>query len=87
MNIALDRDVEDFLENQVRAGVCTAPGEFVNALVRSVREQQQKSFDITPELEAWLLESADRPSTPLTRDDFASLRDRVKKLPGSIRWN
>jgi Arc/MetJ-type ribon-helix-helix transcriptional regulator len=78
MNIALDQDVEDFLENQVRAGVCTAPGEFVNALVRSVSEQQQKSFDVTPELEAWLLESADRPSTLLTGTDFAAIRERVR---------
>ena len=78
MNIALDRDVEDFLENQVRAGVCTSPGEFVNTLVRSVREQQQKSFEITPELEAWLLKAADQPSTPLTNEDFVTLRERVE---------
>lgn len=84
MKIALDHDVENFLEDQVRAGVCTAPGEFVNALVRSVREQQQMSFEVTPELEAWLLESADRPSTPLIHEDFAALRERVKaRLPAS----
>jgi Arc/MetJ-type ribon-helix-helix transcriptional regulator len=78
MNIALDKDVEDLLENQVRAGVCVAPGEFINDLVRSVREQQQKPFEVTPELEAWLLQAADKPSTPLTPDDFASIRRRVK---------
>ncbi len=84
MNIALDHDVESFLEDQVRTGVCAAPGELVNALVRSVREQQQKSFEVTPELEAWLLESADRPSTPLIREDFAALRERVKaRLPAA----
>jgi hypothetical protein len=78
MNIALDKDVEDFLQNQVRAGVCAAPGEFINDLVRSIREQQQKPFEVTPELEAWLLEAADKPSTPLMREDFASIRARVK---------
>ena len=78
MNIALDKDVEDFLENQVRTGVCSAPGEFVNYLVRSIREQQQKPFEVTPELEAWLLEAADQPSTPLTPGDFAALRARVR---------
>ena len=78
MNITLDQDVEEFLKHQVRAGVCAAPGEFVNTLVRSVREQQQKSFEADPELEAWLLKAADQPSTPLTRDDFAALRERVK---------
>ena len=87
MKIALDHDVENFLEDQVRAGVCTAPGEFVNALVRSVREQQQMSFEVTPELEAWLLEAADQPSTPLICEDFASLRERVTKLPAAIRPN
>ncbi len=28
-----------------------------------------------PELEAWLLKAADQPSTPLTREDFAALRE------------
>ena len=78
MNIVLDQDVEDFLQNQVRAGVCAAPGEFVNHLIRSIREQQQNPFEVTPVLEAWLLEAADKPSTPLTREDFASIRARVR---------
>jgi hypothetical protein len=64
MNIALDEDVEDILEKQVRAGVCAAPGEFVNDLVRSIREQQQKSFEVTPELETWLLQAAEKPFGP-----------------------
>jgi Arc/MetJ-type ribon-helix-helix transcriptional regulator len=78
MNIVLDQDVEDFLQNQVRAGVCAAPAEFVNHLIRSIREQQQKPFEVTPELEAWLLEAAHKPSTPLTREDFVSIRARVR---------
>ena len=78
MHIALDKDVEDFLQNQVRAGVCAAPGEFVNDLVRSISEQQQKPFEVTPELEAWLLAAADQPTTPLTCDDFAAIRERVR---------
>ena len=84
MNIALDKDVEDFLENQVRAGVCVAPGEFINDLVRSIREQQQKPFEVTPELETWLLAAADQPTTPLTSDDFAAIRARVEaRTPSS----
>jgi Arc/MetJ-type ribon-helix-helix transcriptional regulator len=84
MNITLDQDVEEFLQKQVRAGVCAAPGEFINDLVRSVRAQQQAPFDVTPELEAWLLQTADKPSTPLTRDDFAALRERVRaRVPAS----
>jgi len=77
MIVALDRDVEDFLQAQVRSGVCADAGELVNDVIRSLREQQGKAFDVTPELEAWLLEAADRPVTPLTKADFTAIRDRV----------
>ena len=78
MTIALAKDVEDFLQDQVRAGVSANPSELVNDLLRSVREQQQKSFAVTPELEAWLLEAADKPVTPLTASDFDGIRERVR---------
>jgi hypothetical protein len=61
----------------VRAGVCAAPDEFVNDLLRCVCEQQQTPFDVTPELEAWLLKAADQPTTPLTSADFAAIRERA----------
>jgi putative addiction module CopG family antidote len=78
MTVALARDVEDFLQDQVRSGVCTDASELVNDVIRSLREQQQKLFDLTPELEAWLLEAADKPATPLTKADFTALRKRVR---------
>ena len=78
MTIEVARDVEDFLQEQVRAGVCGNASELVNDLLRSMREQQQRPFTITPELEAWLLESADHPATPLTQEDFAAIRERVR---------
>jgi Arc/MetJ-type ribon-helix-helix transcriptional regulator len=78
MKIELAKDVEEFLQKQVRGGVCAAPSELVNDLIRSVRDQQQRPFEITPELEAWLLESADGPATPLTRADFDAIRERVR---------
>jgi Arc/MetJ-type ribon-helix-helix transcriptional regulator len=78
MTIDLAKDVEDFLRDQVRSGACSDAGEFVNGLIRSVRELQIKPFDITPELEAWLLEAADQPVTPLTHEDFRSVRERVQ---------
>jgi hypothetical protein len=83
MKIALDRDVAEFLEKQVRAGVCAAPDELVNDLVRSFREQQQKPFEITPELEALLLQAADQPTTPLTAADFAAIREHARALKKS----
>jgi hypothetical protein len=42
------------------------------------REHQQKSFDISPELETWLLEAADKPTIPLTKSDFTAIRERMR---------
>ncbi|MBI2948268.1 MAG: hypothetical protein HYY23_11535 [Verrucomicrobia bacterium] len=78
MTIALAKDVEDFLHSQVRSGVCADASELVNDILRSIRNQQQKPFEITPELETWLLNAADKPVTPLTRGDFDAIRRRVQ---------
>ena len=78
MTVALARDVEDFLQDQVRSGVCTDASELVNDVIRSLREQQRKFFDLTPELEAWLLAAADKPVTPLAKADFNGIRERVR---------
>jgi Arc/MetJ-type ribon-helix-helix transcriptional regulator len=78
MTIALAGDVEDFLKAQVRTGVCADASELVNDVVRSVRDQQHKPFEVTPELEAWLLEAADKPATPLTGADFNAIRERLR---------
>ena len=78
MTVALAKDVEDFLQEQVRAGNCTDSSELVNDIIRSVREQRQKPFEVTSELEAWLLEAADKPATPLTDADFNAIRERVR---------
>ncbi len=78
MTIALAKDVEAFLEEQVRAGVCADPSELANDVLRSVREQQRQPFDTTPELETWLLEAADKPASPLTKADFDGIRERVR---------
>lgn len=84
MTVALARDVEDFLQDQVRSGACADASELVNDVLRSLREQQQKTFDLTPELEAWLLAAADQPVTPLTKADFAAIRERVRaKFPAA----
>ena len=77
MTVALAKDVEDYLQDQVRTGVCADASELVNDVLRSLREKQQP-IEITPELEAWLLEAADKPVTPLTHADFDALRQRVR---------
>jgi hypothetical protein len=79
MTIALAKDVEEFLQEQVRAGVAGDPSELANDVLRCVRDQQCRPFEITPQLEAWLLESADQPATPLTKADFDGSRQRARK--------
>ena len=74
MTVALAQDVEDFLQDQVRSGA----SELVNDVLRSVREQQRTVFEFTPELETWLLEAADQPTTPLVEADFDGIRERVR---------
>ena len=78
MTIRLAGDVERFLEEQVRNGVCEDAAELVNDVVRALREQQRKPFEVTPELEAWLLKSADQPTTPLKGADFHAIQERVR---------
>jgi putative addiction module CopG family antidote len=78
MTIALAKDVEDFLDEQVRSGHCTDASELVNDVIRSLRDQRERPFEVTPELEKWLLEAADSPTSPLTHNDFDSIRERVR---------
>jgi Arc/MetJ-type ribon-helix-helix transcriptional regulator len=78
MTIALDKDVEEFLAAQVRAGVSANPSELLNDLVRSLRQQQQAALEVSPELGRWLLEASDKPATPLTKADFDGIRQRVR---------
>ena len=78
MTISLAKDVEDFLQLQVRSGACADASKLINDVIRSVRDQQQQPFELSPELEAWLLEAADQPATPLTKGDFDGIRERVR---------
>lgn len=79
MTISLAKDVEEFLQEQVRAGVAADPSELANDVLRCLRDQRHKPFEITPQLEAWLLEAADKPATPLTKTDFEQIRYRARK--------
>jgi hypothetical protein len=78
VTIALAKDVEEYLAEQVRAGASSSPSDLLNDLVRSIRDQQRLPFEVTPELETWLLEAADKPATPLTKRDFVGIRKRVQ---------
>ena len=62
----------------MRLGACADASNLVNDFLRSLRDQQSKPFVVMPELEAWLLEAADKPASPLTAADFISIRERVR---------
>lgn len=78
MTIELAKDVESFVEDQLREGVCTEASEWVNDVLRCVPEQRRRPFEVTHALEAWLLEAAEKPATPLSRADFDGIRERVR---------
>jgi Arc/MetJ-type ribon-helix-helix transcriptional regulator len=78
MTISLARDVEEFLQAQMRGGVCSDASDLVNDVLRAVRDQQSQHLPLSNELEAWLLEAADDPGSPLRVGDFADIRTRVQ---------
>jgi Arc/MetJ-type ribon-helix-helix transcriptional regulator len=84
MEITLAKDVEDFLQQKVREGISANASDLVNDVLRAIRDQQSSPFTVTPELEAWLLEAADSPSTPLTRADFEGIREQARQRIGSV---
>ena len=51
----------------------------MRGVLRCVRDLRRRQSEITPELEAWLLESADELGTPLTKADFDGIRRRARK--------
>ncbi len=83
MTIELAKDVETFLQEQVEAGVCASPSELVNDAIRSLRESQRKPFKVSRELEAWLLASAGKSTTPLTKRHFEAICKRLRARTGS----
>ena len=86
MTVDLASDVEVFLQEQMRGGTCADPAQLVNDLLRSLREQQRRTFPVTPESEAWLLTAADQPTTPLNAEDFQGIRERVRaRQAGTLR--
>ena len=45
MTVALAKDVEEFLQEQVRAGVAGDPSKLANNVLRCVHDQQRRSFE------------------------------------------
>jgi Arc/MetJ-type ribon-helix-helix transcriptional regulator len=78
MQIMLAKDVEAFVEEQVRIGATSSAGDLVNDALRALSVQRQRPFAVSAELEAWLLKAADGPVAPLGKADFEGIRERVQ---------
>ena len=78
MNIPVEKDVEEFLYEQVRTGATTSAAALVNEVLRAFRIQRERPFATSAKLEAWLLEAANSPTSPLTAEDFAGIRQRAR---------
>lgn len=82
MDIPLAKDVETFIAEQVQSGACPSASALVNDVLRALSVQRRPPFAATDELEAWLLEAADSPTTPLTSADFDGIRARARTRVG-----
>jgi Arc/MetJ-type ribon-helix-helix transcriptional regulator len=78
VTVDLASDVEKFVREQLRSEPSGDASELVNDILRSVGELRQKPFKLSPELEEWLLASADLPATQLNSSDFDGIRERVR---------
>lgn len=56
-----------------------AYGTVTEADLINSAEEAFLAYDNSPALEAWLLEAAGQPATPLTHDDFEAMRRRVSE--------
>ena len=64
--------IDDFLEGQLELT------DEVKAKLDQSRREIGKPFEVAPELETWLLEAANKPTTHLTKADFTAISDRVR---------
>lgn len=79
MNIALPETMKDFVQDQVRRGGYSSVSEYIRDLIRS--DQRQKARDA---IEAEVLKGlASGESTPMTPEDWESIRAELRKRHGN----
>ena len=69
MNISLPEPLKQFVDEQIAAGKYSSVSEYVRELIRD--DEKRKAED---RLEALLLEGLESDESPLTSDDWASIR-------------
>ena len=72
MSVTLPADLENYIEQSVRNGAFGSASEFVEAAAR--RQMQEEAW-----FEQKVLAGLEGPVTPLTRDDWDSVRDLVRQ--------
>jgi antitoxin ParD1/3/4 len=69
MNISLPEPLKQFVDEQIAAGKYSSVSEYVRELIRD--DEKRKAED---RLEALLLEGLESDESPLTSEDWASIR-------------
>lgn len=69
MNISLPEPLKQFVDEQIAAGRYSSVSEYVRELIR--QDEKRKAEE---RLEALLLEGLEGKATPLTQDDWISIR-------------
>jgi putative addiction module CopG family antidote len=78
MKVELTKDLEAFVESQVRTGGYTDAGEVLRDALRHFRDDRSWLDHDSPALEALLLEARNGAYTALTSDDFESVKRRLR---------
>jgi len=73
MNISLPEPLKDFVDQQIAAGRYSSASEYVRELIRE--DEKRKAEE---RLEQLLLEGLQGEETPLTREDWASIRGEAR---------
>jgi len=78
MKVELTKDLEEYVESQVRTGGYADAGEVLRDALRHLRDARSWLDNDSPALEALLLQARNGAYTPLTSD---ALRQRQPSLP------
>jgi putative addiction module CopG family antidote len=78
MKVELTKDLEAYVESQVRTGGYADAGEVLRDALRHLRDARSWLDNDSPALEALLLQARNGAYTPLTSDDFEAVRRRLR---------
>src|SRR5262245_9669221 len=80
MNISLPEPLKLFVEQQVSSGGYSTASEYLRELIREAQRRKERQ-----ELEAKLLAGLQSPTSEMTADDWAALRERILSRSPELR--